>query len=288
MTPQERKAREKAIKQYLRRCQISKIHYMQVEQTFSDLGRAVNIWNVKTNKGAWWVAEGDQVPMNLYTQDAFYFSADEAYSFHIGISERLNDRYKKEFKHIVDEVPLDIERIKSIKRKLMLASEQLSMDLESEQMQSIGLICRESLIELGNELTLRNTALVEEKGLKKADFKGIANLFIELYIPGKKNIDLRSHARKLADMAWSYSSEIVHSPNKSFPDVKISILFTSAVVTLFENMFLKFLGFDDEPKCVSCSSKNLDILDGEDEFHLIEHCNHCGFESIIEVTPVEN
>jgi hypothetical protein len=141
MTPQERKEKEKAIKRYLKGNKISKINYMQVEQSFSDLGHTVNIWNVKTNQGAWWVAEGDEAPMNLYTQDEFYFSADEAYSFHIGITERLSSRYKKEFKHIIDEIPLDIERIKSIKRKLNMAAEQLNMYLEPEQMQSIGLIC---------------------------------------------------------------------------------------------------------------------------------------------------
>jgi hypothetical protein len=52
MTPQERKKKEKSIKQYLKGNNISKIHYMQVEQTFSDLGHIVNIWNVKTNQGA--------------------------------------------------------------------------------------------------------------------------------------------------------------------------------------------------------------------------------------------
>jgi hypothetical protein len=271
MTPQERKEKETRIKQYLKHNKISKILNMQVEQTYSDLGHTVNVWNVKTNKGPWWVVEGDEAPMNLYTQDAFYFSTDEAYSFHMGITERLSGRYQKEFKHIIDEIPLDIEQIKSIKRKLTLASEQLSMDLEPEQMQGVGLICRESLIELGNELAKRNEKLVKEKQLKKSDFKGIANLFIDEYIPGEKNSALRSHSRKLIDMAWAFSSEIVHSSNKTFPDVKINILFVSAVVSLFENLFLKFLGFDGENKCVKCLSKNIEILDGEDEFHLIEH-----------------
>jgi len=285
MNPRERKQKERAIKKYLRHNKILKINYMQVEQTFSDLEQDVNVWNIKTDKGFWWVVEGDGMPMNLYTQDAFYFSADEAYSFHIGITERLNSRYKKEFKHILDEVPLDIERIKSIKRKLTMAAEQLSMDLEPEQMQGIGLICRESLIELGNELFERNGELVKVKQLKKSDFKGIANLFVDEYIPGEKNSQLRSHVRKMIDIAWSFSSEIVHSPNKTFPDVKISILFTSVVISLFENMFLKFLGFDGESKCLKCDSKNIDILDGEDEWHLIEHCNHCGFDNIIDVKP---
>jgi hypothetical protein len=48
------------------------------------------------------------VPINLYSQDANYFSAGEAYSFHMGITQRLQASYHKEFKHIIDELPLDI------------------------------------------------------------------------------------------------------------------------------------------------------------------------------------
>jgi hypothetical protein len=86
--------------------------------------------------------------MNLYTQDANYFSADEAYSFHMGITQRLGQRHKNDFKEIIDELPLDIGRLKSINRKLNMAAEKLSMDLEPEEFQAIGLICRESLIDL--------------------------------------------------------------------------------------------------------------------------------------------
>lgn len=58
------------------------------------------MWNVKTdNDGDWWVVEGAQSPMNLYPQAAYYFSADEVYSFHIGIMQRMisaHDTYNPE------------------------------------------------------------------------------------------------------------------------------------------------------------------------------------------------
>ena len=66
------------------------------------------------------------VPINLYSQDANYFSAGEAYSFHMGITQRLQASYHKEFKHIIDELPLDIDRVKSISRRLNLASQDLN------------------------------------------------------------------------------------------------------------------------------------------------------------------
>ena len=39
--------------------------------------------------GAWWVVQGDTVPMNLYPQGAYYFGTDEIYSFHMGLMERM-------------------------------------------------------------------------------------------------------------------------------------------------------------------------------------------------------
>ena len=53
----------------------------------------VNVWNVKTDKeGDWWVVEGEDLPMNLYPQEAFYMTSDEAYSFHVGLMRRMSAR----------------------------------------------------------------------------------------------------------------------------------------------------------------------------------------------------
>ena len=96
-------------------------------------------------------------PMNLYTQDANYFSADEAYSFHMGITQRLQAQYHKEFKHIIDELPLDIDRIKSISRRLNASFTRFKLIFQDlEDIQSIGLTCRESLIELATVLANDN------------------------------------------------------------------------------------------------------------------------------------
>lgn len=283
MTPEYRIEKEKQIKDYLKTNDIYNIKYMQVENTFNDLGVEVNVWNIKTDKGAWWIVEGETAPMNLYPQEEFYFSADEAYSFHMGITQRLSESYQKEFKHIIDEIPLDIERIKSINRRLNRVSQELNNSFNPEDIQSIGLTCRESLIELGNELSLRNPNIIEQNKLKASDFKGIASAIINLYIPGKSNSSLRQHARKMSEMAWSYASEIVHSSKKNVPDAKICILLTCSVVSIFENLFLKYLGFDSEPKCIKCNSRDHDILTTKQESEFIFHCNDCGYEELIEI-----
>lgn len=287
MTPEYRIEAEKQITSYLARNDIVKIKYMQVEQTYSDLGVEVNVWNVKAEGSNWWVIEGEEVPMNLYTQDAFYFSADEAYSFHMGITQRLQARSHKEFKHIIDELPLDIDRIKSISRRLNLAAQDLNNVSGSEVIQGVGLTCRESLIELASVLTEDNPNILVENNLKAADFKGIARSVIAIYAQGKSNSNLRKHCRAMSEMAWDYSSEIVHSPNRNIPDAKICLLFTCSVVSIFQNIYLKHLGFDSEPKCSECKSMDYNLLSTESELILIIQCNSCGHEENIQVEPQE-
>ena len=196
MTPEYRIETEKMITSYLKGNDVTNIKYMQVEQTYRDLGSEINVWNVKTKSGNWWVVEGEGAPMNLYTQNEFYFSSDEAYSFHMGITQRLQARHHKEFKHIIDELPLDIDGIKSISRRLNLAAVDLNNVVGVEDIQSIGLTCRESLIELAAALVDANPTILEENGLKAADFKGIAKVVISNYAKGNSNSNLRKHTRK--------------------------------------------------------------------------------------------
>lgn len=281
MTPEYRIETENQIREYFKSYDdIKEIVNIKCEETFNDLDVVVNVWNVKTEDEAYWVVEGENAPMNLYTQRAHYFSADEAYSFHMGITRRLSKRYQNDFKHIIDEIPLDIGHLKSINRKLNMASEKLSIDLEPEEFQSIGLLCRESLIDLSKELCERNPELIKAKGLKKSDFKGVANTFIDLYIPGKQNSDLRNYSRKLVDSAWSYNSMVVHSQNKKYPDAKIALLLTSSIISLLENLFFKYIGFDQELACPECGSLQMEFIEFEKD-KLKQVCQKCEHEEIL-------
>ena len=138
--------------------------------------------------------------------------------------ERLQARRNREFKHIIDELPLDIDEIKSISRRLNLAAQDLNNIVGAEGIQSIGLTCRESLIELATTLASANPTILEENSLKTGDFKGIANAVISIYAQGRSNSNLRKHSRRIAEMAWDYSSEIVHSPNKNIPPKSVCYL----------------------------------------------------------------
>ncbi|QFU24468.1 hypothetical protein FM038_021520 [Shewanella eurypsychrophilus] len=280
MTPEYRIDVEQRIESYLAGNDVNGIKYMQVEQTFDELGIEIYVWNIKTNDGNWWVVEGEAVPMNLYTQNEFYFSADEAYSFHLGITQRRQAQHHQDFKHVIDEVPLDIEHIKSISRRLNNAALELNNVSGPEDIQSIGLTCRESLIELAGVLAQDNPDILKESDLKTADFKGISKAVISLYAPGKSNSKLRKRCRDLVEGAWDHSSEVVHSPNKNIPDAKICLLFTCSAVSVIQNLFLKYLGFDDEPKCPECKSMDYELFAHDNTEKMVLSCNACGHKEM--------
>jgi hypothetical protein len=90
------------------------------EHNFNDLGVDVRVWNVKTdNDGDWWVVEGDMVPMNLYPQSAYYFSADKVYSFHMRLMEKMrSSRENYDPEDFVRGVMLDSVIVPQLFRKL--------------------------------------------------------------------------------------------------------------------------------------------------------------------------
>ncbi|KTQ48393.1 hypothetical protein [Enterobacter cancerogenus] len=277
MTPEYRIDAEKRIAAYLKSQGLERIKYMQVEQSFHDQGYTINIWNVKTQSdGNWWVAEGENVPMNLYTQEEYFFSADEAYSFHLGITQRLISKSSGEFKHVLDELPLDIDMLRSISRRLNSCAIALNNVSAPEDIQGIGLTCRESLVEMAAHLYSCHEDIFKRENIKAADFKGISNVIIGLYAVGKRNANLRGYCRSIIESAWNLSAETVHSTNKNLPDAKICLLLTCTAVSIIQNLFLKFIGFDRDIKCSYCHSFNSEIVscDNNNQFDVV--CCECG------------
>lgn len=70
------------------------------------------------------------------------------------------------------------------------------MAKEIENFQSIGVQCREILIELGNNIYYPEMAKLEEQP-QESNFKKKAELFIKYYFTGSDNSDYRSYIKKL-------------------------------------------------------------------------------------------
>lgn len=272
---------------YVERDGQEKIASAKPEQRFNDLGPKVTVWNVKTDKGAWWVVEGEGVPMNLYPQAAYFFSADEAYPFHMGLMARLLTREAHDPAQVLRSISFGSTRFVGVRRKLHVASEALASVSEPEHAQAIGLTCREVLIELGREVLLDREVPANEEAPKSSDFKTRARLSIERLASGRENAELRDAARRTADGAWAFSCHVMHSPNSTRQDAVVCITMTAAVVLLFEQLLEKVDQAEGVPTCQSCKSRQINLIDrqvaADSPKETILSCSYCGWSEIIEV-----
>ena len=118
--------------------------------------------------------------MNLYPQDAYYFSADEVYSFHIGLMERMNSSQEYRPEDFIRAVTLGSDIAPQIFRKLKGVADLLDKAVEIEDFQSIGVQCREILIELGNSI-YKDYMAGDMEQPQASNFKRKAELFIQYF-----------------------------------------------------------------------------------------------------------
>ncbi len=272
---------------YVERDGEEKVSSAKPEQKFNDLGPKVTVWNVKTDKGAWWVVEGEGVPMNLYPQSAYFFSSDEAYSFHMGLMARLLTREAHDPELVLNSISFGSTRFVAVRRKLHVASEALATITEPEHAQGIGLTCREVLIQLGREILVGCEIPSNETAPKNADFKNRARLCLERLTPGSKNAEVRNAARRLADGAWTFACHVTHSPNSTRQDATACLTMTTAIVSLFEQLLENVDQADAVVTCPPCNSRQVDIIDrqiaADTPKETILSCSYCGWSEIIDV-----
>ena len=262
------------------------------EHNFSDLGIEVCVWNVKTDTdGDWWVVEGDTVPMNLYPQSAYYFGADEVYSFHMGLMERMrasHDKYTPE--DFINGVTLGTDIAPQLYRKLKSVATLIDTAKEIEDFQSIGVQCRELLIELGNYVYIPVMAGKDEQP-QKSNFKKKAELFIQFYLIGPENSDYRNIIKKLTESTWDYASKITHSSAATFYEASSCVMLCTSLVGVYENIMQKVFDPISQYVCTVCKSKKLAIdSDDSDDDGIVRKlylkCEECN--TITEVVFEDN
>lgn len=257
------------------------------EYKFNDLGMEVFVWNVKTdNDGDWWVVEGDEVPMNLYSQSAYYFGADEAYSFHMGLMKRMRvEQEKFSSEDFVRGVTLGTDIAPQLFRKLKNVAQLIDSAHEVEDFQSIGVQCREILIELGNYIYVPDMATNGEQP-QKSNFKQKVELFLQFYLKGSENSDYRSMIKKLTESTWEYACKITHSSKATFYEASSCVMMCTSLIGVCENILQKIYDPVSQYECSSCKSKRL-VIDSDESNEdgivqkLFLKCDEC--ETITEV-----
>ncbi|MCX2665725.1 ubiquitin carboxyl-terminal hydrolase family protein [Leuconostoc mesenteroides] len=257
------------------------------EYKFNDLGMEVCVWNVKTdNDGDWWVVEGDEVPMNLYSQSAYYFGEDEAYSFHMGLMKRMRvEQEKFSSEDFVRGVTLGTDIAPQLFRKLKNVAQLIDSAHEVEDFQSIGVQCREILIELGNYIYVPDMATNGEQP-QKSNFKQKVELFLQFYLKGSENSDYRSMIKKLTESTWEYACKITHSSKATFYEESSCVMMCTSLIGVCENILQKIYDPVSQYECSSCKSKRL-VIDSDESNEdgivqkLFLKCDEC--ETITEV-----
>ncbi len=238
-----------------------KVISAKIEHTFNDLGVKVNVWNVKTNTdGSFWVVEGESVPMNLYPRDAYYFSTDEVYSFHIGLMHRLMNSNNYNPEDFIKGITLDRDMAPQLLRKLKIIASLIDSAIEVEDFQSIGVQCREVLISLGNTIYFPEMAGDKEQP-QASNFKRKTELFIKFYVSGSENSDYRNIIKKLTVSTWDYANKLTHSNDTTFYDASTCVTLCTSLVGLYENISQKVYDPISQYKCKICGSKKLEVYD---------------------------
>jgi hypothetical protein len=114
-----------------------RVTFLEKVLTEHVMGVANNCWNVHTNKRQWWVIDGQFT--NLYAPKLFP-SLDYLWSFHLGLMLRM------ESERTGTEDPRLRDRLAAALRKWEQAAQALDASSESEEVQAVGMRCRETLL----------------------------------------------------------------------------------------------------------------------------------------------
>lgn len=267
-----------------------KVVSVKPEQEFDDLGVNVTVWNVRTDTdGAWWVVEGDTVPMNLYPQDAYYFGTDEVYSFHMGLMLRMQasqEQYNPN--DYIEAATLGAEIAPQLLRKLKGIAALIDSAIEVEDFQSIGVQSREVLIELGNHIYAPHMASGQEQP-QASNFKKKSEFAIQFYLNGSDNADYRSIIKKLTEATWDYANKITHSSSTTYYEASTCVSLCISLVGIYENVLQKAYDPISKYSCPVCKSKKLTINNFKTDNHgqvetMYLTCDECEHVFFVELT----
>jgi hypothetical protein len=174
-----------------------------LEKVYSQrvMGRKHDIWNVHTNMERWWVITN---PANLYLQSQFPHM-DVALTFHIGLMTRVEDRQEFE----APEEQFDFFPVAW--RKWAQAGEAFNQADEAEEFQTIGMICRESLVAFVKESAKIIELPKESPKPKASDFLGWIDVIANTIAAGASAERRRGYLKAIAKSSWEMVQWLTHT-----------------------------------------------------------------------------
>lgn len=253
-----------------------KVTYLEKILTEHVFGTGYDCWNVRTDKERYWVITN---PTNLYSQELFP-SVDYTLSFHIGLMARV----QAERKGTKDERLGD--RLAAAFRRWEQAAELLDKAQESEDMQAVGMRCRECLMAFVRSVANPNMVPSGQTPPKAGDFIHWSELIANSIAAGDCTSEIRGYLKAVARSSWQLASWLTHAVNAVRYDGTLTVDATYAVLNAFGAALLRC----ERPtadRCVRCGSLRIQVVYQPDsDLGDAVACESCGLVDGAE--PVDN
>jgi hypothetical protein len=244
-----------------------RVTYLEKVQAEHVFGARYDCWNVRTDKERYWVITN---PTNLYSQELFP-SVDYTLSFHIGLMARVKARRKgTEDDRLAD-------RLAAAFRRWEQAAEMLDRSEESEEVQAVGMRCRECLIAFLHSVARSSMVPPGEESPKAADFVRWSELIAEAIAGGAGAKDIRGYLKTLARSTWQLASWLTHAANAVHYDGTMCVDATYALLNAFGAALLRHER-QTADRCGRCGSLRVQVVYRPDsDLGDAVACESCGW-----------
>ena len=244
-----------------------RVTFLEKDQTEHVLGVAHECWNVHTNKRAWWVITE---PTNLYAQDLFP-SLDYTISFHVGLMLRV------ESTRTGTKDPRLADRLAVAFRRWEQAAVALDESKESEEIQAVGMRCRETLLAFLRSVSRKEMIPEGQQAPQASNFKDWSELIANSIAHGPRNERIRGYLKALAKETWELAGWLTHAVNASKHEGTMAVDATHSVLEAFGTVLVHRERQTPE-RCGRCGSIQLIELYNP-EFDVDgAKCLSCGWE----------
>jgi hypothetical protein len=246
-----------------------KEHVKFLEKVLTEhvMGEAHDCWNVQTNKSKWWVITG---PTNLYSQ-ALFPNLDYTISFHLGLMLRLSSERKgTEDDRLGD-------RLAAAFRRWEQAAKALDESRESEEIQAVGMRCREALLAFIRSVSKQEMVAGGEEVPQGSNFTEWSKLIASSIAPGHHNERVRSYLKALAKETWQLVGWLTHAVNATRHDGTMVVDATHSVIEAFGIALIRHERQTVE-RCGRCGSLRLIALYNPEASADGAACLSCGWK----------
>lgn len=226
------------------------VTYLEKIKTENVLGANYDCWHVRTDKDKYWVITH---PTNLYSQTMFP-SLDYTLSFHIGLMARLQSKRKGTSDERVGDL------LAAAFRRWEQAAEALDASTESEEVQAVGMRCRECLVAFVKLAAEPHMVPPGAETPKAADFLHWSELIADSIAAGPRMADVRSYLKSIARSTWQLASWLTHAANAVRYDGLLALDATYAVLNAYGAALLRYVRPAPD-RCARCNSVRVRILD---------------------------